>query len=171
MRISDWSSDVCSSDLVAKASHAGQYSAQPTISRIFVKSFVPILLHGKAWQRDRRFEDANLFGLEQSGQPGGRRQDEFGLFGEMRAQQEALGHDCDILRSDNLAEQLLDVLMNVAQMPAVDQAMPRRLESVQREASVGEMGSRRSEEHTSELQSLMRISYAVFCLKKKKKNK
>src|SRR3546814_6754424 len=33
--------------------------------------------------------------------------------------------------------------------------------------------SRRSEEHTSELQSLMRISYAVFCLKKKinKKNK
>src|SRR3546814_6997749 len=28
---------------------------------------------------------------------------------------------------------------------------------------------RRSEEHTSELQSLMRISYAVFCLKKKKK--
>src|SRR3546814_2815914 len=32
-------------------------------------------------------------------------------------------------------------------------------------ASVG--GARRSEEHTSELQSLMRISYAVFCLKKK----
>src|SRR6056297_4350306 len=30
---------------------------------------------------------------------------------------------------------------------------------------------RRSEEHTSELQSLRRISYAVFCLKKKKKNK
>src|SRR3546814_6010090 len=29
----------------------------------------------------------------------------------------------------------------------------------------------RSEEHTSELQSLMRISYAVFCLKKKKLNK
>src|SRR3546814_9938005 len=29
--------------------------------------------------------------------------------------------------------------------------------------------SGRSEEHTSELQSLMRISYAVFCLKKKKK--
>src|SRR3546814_2113972 len=31
--------------------------------------------------------------------------------------------------------------------------------------------SRRSEEHTSELQSLMRISYAVFCLKKKTKKK
>src|SRR3546814_8226099 len=31
--------------------------------------------------------------------------------------------------------------------------------------------AQRSEEHTSELQSLMRISYAVFCLKKKKKQK
>src|SRR3546814_8494558 len=31
-------------------------------------------------------------------------------------------------------------------------------------------GADRSEEHTSELQSLMRISYAVFCLKKKKEN-
>src|SRR3546814_4876388 len=30
------------------------------------------------------------------------------------------------------------------------------------------LGNRRSEEHTSELQSLMRTSYAVFCLKKKK---
>src|SRR3546814_9420072 len=36
--------------------------------------------------------------------------------------------------------------------------------------SVGTM-QLRSEEHTSELQSLMRISYAVFCLKKKKNNK
>src|SRR3546814_7904492 len=33
------------------------------------------------------------------------------------------------------------------------------------------VGRFRSEEHTSELQSLMRISYAVFCLKKKKHNK
>src|SRR3546814_3919370 len=32
----------------------------------------------------------------------------------------------------------------------------------------GDAGDLRSEEHTSELQSLMRISYAVFCLKKKK---
>src|SRR3546814_6715746 len=38
----------------------------------------------------------------------------------------------------------------------------------------GKLGRRephRSEEHTSELQSLMRISYAVFCLKKKKKTR
>src|SRR3546814_5145022 len=42
-----------------------------------------------------------------------------------------------------------------------------------RDACDGRVGiragnARRSEEHTSELQSLMRISYAVFCLKKKK---
>src|SRR3546814_5208346 len=36
--------------------------------------------------------------------------------------------------------------------------------------AIGDQGNQpRSEEHTSELQSLMRISYAVFCLKKKKK--
>src|SRR3546814_5604466 len=35
--------------------------------------------------------------------------------------------------------------------------------------NLGAFTSLRSEEHTSELQSLMRISYAVFCLKKKKK--
>src|SRR3546814_8353925 len=34
-----------------------------------------------------------------------------------------------------------------------------------------DVARRRSEEHTSELQSLMRISYAVFCLKKKKKTR
>src|SRR3546814_6491412 len=33
--------------------------------------------------------------------------------------------------------------------------------------AVGEVDQRRSEEHTSALQSIMRISYAVFCLKKK----
>src|SRR3546814_3860195 len=38
-----------------------------------------------------------------------------------------------------------------------------------REFRSAPIGALRSEEHTSELQSLMRISYAVFCLKKKKK--
>src|SRR3546814_8102387 len=49
----------------------------------------------------------------------------------------------------------------------------RRVEEGNGEA-IGDVGAllwRRSEEHTSELQSLMRISYAVFCLKKKKKPK
>src|SRR3546814_5963418 len=45
-------------------------------------------------------------------------------------------------------------LMSIGSMPAVTDFRP----------------SLRSEEHTSELQSLMRISYAVFCLKKQKKN-
>src|SRR3546814_5142226 len=45
---------------------------------------------------------------------------------------------------------------------AISQAVARRFARVK---------SGRSEEHTSELQSLMRISYAVFCLKKKKKTK
>src|SRR3546814_10036307 len=42
---------------------------------------------------------------------------------------------------------------------------------VQSEVNRGRDHGFRSEEHTSELQSLMRISYAVFCLKKKKRNK
>src|SRR3546814_4980626 len=40
-----------------------------------------------------------------------------------------------------------------------------------RPSRAGRRMTLRSEEHTSELQSLMRISYAVFCLKKKKKIK
>src|SRR3546814_944089 len=47
-----------------------------------------------------------------------------------------------------------------------------RLEAEVAEARVGQLVGHaevRSEEHTSELQSLMRTSYAVFCLKKKKK--
>src|SRR3546814_7713515 len=49
----------------------------------------------------------------------------------------------------------------LARGPAVgDEQAQRRIERVLRAG--------RSEEHTSELQSLMRISYAVFCLKKKK---
>src|SRR3546814_9657439 len=38
------------------------------------------------------------------------------------------------------------------------------------ESTVADFHNTRSEEHTSELQSLMRISYAVFCLKKKKQH-
>src|SRR3546814_12127620 len=49
---------------------------------------------------------------------------------------------------------------------------PRRRRTTRRPARDRRASSRpRSEEHTSELQPLMRISYAVFCLKKKKKYK
>src|SRR3546814_18621150 len=46
-----------------------------------------------------------------------------------------------------------------------------RIRPLRRLGKLGhDMRRRRSEEHTSELQSLMRISYAVFCLKKKNNN-
>src|SRR3546814_4776585 len=47
----------------------------------------------------------------------------------------------------------------------VSELLPLLWKSPAEKAAAGQ----RSEEHTSELQSLMRISYAVFCLKKKKK--
>src|SRR3546814_5732596 len=55
--------------------------------------------------------------------------------------------------------------------------LPLSYRNYRRELAAGRRGedlaasSLRSEEHTSELQSLMRISYAVFCLKKKKQKK
>src|SRR3546814_4995194 len=55
---------------------------------------------------------------------------------------------------------------DVEQEDAVDRLAPARFGRVDRDGSTV---AERSEEHTSELQSLMRISYAVFCLKKKKK--
>src|SRR3546814_7213272 len=59
--------------------------------------------------------------------------------------------------------------------PATVDAPPVAAASWQRNFATGlatnVLNPKRSEEHTSELQSLMRISYAVFCLKKKKKYK
>src|SRR3546814_13344699 len=51
----------------------------------------------------------------------------------------------------------------------LDPAAVRNVEHREQRVAVGQR--HRSEEHTSELQSLMRISYAVFCLKKKKNKK
>src|SRR3546814_5783500 len=48
-------------------------------------------------------------------------------------------------------------------------ARARRPQRLAKLARVARLSLWRSEEHTSELQSLMRISYAVFCLKKKNK--
>src|SRR3546814_14306078 len=53
-------------------------------------------------------------------------------------------------------------------MAGVEQQLHRR--AARRHQGVDVPGALRSEEHTSELQSLMRTSYAVFCLKKKKKS-
>src|SRR3546814_2464637 len=53
----------------------------------------------------------------------------------------------------------------VLRLPHEGQVAPAKLDDMS--AAVDELGGR-SEEHTSELQSLMRISYAVVCLKKNK---
>src|SRR3546814_1145006 len=70
---------------------------------------------------------------------------------QVREQVEVLEHHAD------LAANLVDLLEIVGQFQPVDDDLPPLM-------------LLRSEEHTSELQSLMRISYAVFCLKKKTYN-
>src|SRR3546814_2671282 len=56
--------------------------------------------------------------------------------------------------------------LTASAQPVAQLTLPRRRCNVTPQAVAEHAG--RSEEHTSELQSLMRISYAVFCLKKKK---
>src|SRR3546814_8865995 len=106
MRISDWSSDVCSSDLL-RAAIAAQRDLQTRIDGI---------------ARDAREHDESVAALT-----------------------ERLG-----IAASGGGVTLLE-------------GMRARLSAARSTASV-----LRSEEHTSELQSLMRTSYAVFCLKKKK---
>src|SRR3546814_3079922 len=85
-------------------------------------------------------------------------------------------------REGRMAEGILagaDALIAQLQLPD-EEAQARNAEAArllaERDRGTGPAGffwiicSARSEEHTSELQSLMRISYAVFCLKKKKDN-
>src|SRR3546814_6800088 len=115
MRISDWSSDVCSSDLIGFG-HAPELQHSDTI-----------------------------FGSE------------------------CLGHRPGDGRAPNHeALEIADPRPRSVEMSEV-QGPDRRHTTRKGDAlfvdQVGKTG--RSEEHTSELQSLMRISYAVFCLKKK----
>src|SRR3546814_8677320 len=113
MRISDWSSDVCSSDL-------GGIGA------------------GDEPGRDRRqvIAEAALV-LEAGAKPRGGEE-----VGELR--QDAAGQEDAALRA-------------IAQRHVAGEAAEEEAEALEGEAA-------RSEEHTSELQSLMRTSYAVFCL-------
>src|SRR3546814_6952590 len=116
MRISDWSSDVCSSDLLPEAAATGFAQVADYRERVLGASAVPTL---KA-----RAEQASA--MLSSAQP-----------------EPALA--------------LLQQTLSDASALPPDEPLRIRLE----------MNHARSEEHTSELQSLMRISYAVFCLKQK----
>src|SRR3546814_6491824 len=113
MRISDWSSDVCSSDLDAR--------------RIGAEEGVTEEDNGDDHQR--RAERA-----------------------PRRLQQQ---HHADAGDDDVLGVEVVRPLREFL------------VEEIEIEAAGGGDHRERSEEHTSELQSLMRISYAVFCLKKK----
>src|SRR3546814_9697011 len=115
MRISDWSSDVCSSDL----------------------PFVAI------------FKELGLV-VDQ-------------LLARFSRKFEIRALDDRIHRAGFLAETTIDALRHVDVVARCAAAAVCPRFSLDRNRL-------RSEEHTSELQSLMRISYAVFCLKKKKKN-
>src|SRR3546814_10686098 len=78
--------------------------------------------------------------------------------------------DTTLFRSQ-LAEETVHFISSI-EAAGDDLVMPAALVAakacvVPEEVVVGEVEARRSEAHTSELQSLMRTSYAVFCLKKK----
>src|SRR3546814_5207390 len=78
------------------------------------------------------------------------------------------------LRFGHLRRRLHPVRRRQTQQPAAQAVRlshaARSVRAVVQTRCTSELNPPRSEEHTSELQSLMRISYAVFCLKKKKTN-
>src|SRR3546814_6715651 len=136
MRISDWSSDVCSSDLLCKAQGGSEIkAAEPP---------------GKT---DQTRHDADLtmkalrHQLEHRAIADAQRQHCYDEEDQSERHCGGPGADGDQRRGCNRVHQRQG--SNAAE--AVGKCAPQR----------------RSEEHTSELQSLMRISYAVFCLKKK----
>src|SRR3546814_6988855 len=80
------------------------------------------------------------------------------------------------MRDDLMAEEIeVDPFfrappLRAAEQPAIEGARGGEIVDGKGEVE-GRQGHGRSEEHTSELQSLMRKSYAVFCLKKKRKER
>src|SRR3546814_6938263 len=132
MRISDWSSDVCSSDL----------SAQPLVGacghRRAAIEDVHIIFEGEAL----------IFEHPHRGASGGMRD------ADHRARGVGQHRDIDGVLGHQVGDELV----------AVDRVELIGLLEIHPE----EFARYKSEEHTSELQSLMRNSYDVFCLKKKK---
>src|SRR3546814_10683692 len=133
MRISDWSSDVCSSDLgMMSAVYLTQYAA-PTV-RKWVKPMLEIL----------------------AGVP----TVVYGYFAALTVAPALRNFAVAIGIPNASTESALaaGVVMGVMIIPFVSSMADDSINAV----------PQRSEEHTSELPSLMRISYAVFCLKKHK---
>src|SRR3546814_3194424 len=135
MRISDWSSDVCSSDLAA-ARRAAE-AAPPSIAE-------QLLL-----------EVERSAGAVAALRPTFRR----GI--GLEALQQALGALAVLQILEGRRGILQLILQHAFEVRLVRDIMPGA-GHLDRHGDAG-----RSEEHTSELQSLMRNSYAVFCLKKK----
>src|SRR3546814_6135573 len=137
MRISDWSSDVCSSDLDGKLANVFVCTAN-----IDAADGGGRIVDGNRKVLAARLSDAKFFY-------------ETDLKVPLDAQAEKLGQ---IVFHDKLGT-VADKVERVARLA-------RRLV----EDGIVPPGApaKRSEEHTSELQSLMRRSYAVICLKKKK---
>src|SRR3546814_2230751 len=78
----------------------------------------------------------------------------------------SIGEDGYVTISDRKKDVIISGGENVSSIEVEDALFSH--DAVAEVAVIGVPDERRSEEHTSELQSLMRISYAVFCLKKKK---
>src|SRR3546814_9418583 len=148
MRISDWSSDVCSSDL-----HAHDLAGESAIDRKVIGGDLDVrgvadLDEGDVARGDARFDEQFV----------AERHDLHDLFARIHIA--AQGVDEQIV--DDAARRRADFGAREPAFGAADRLLIDRHFSPQLAA--------RSEEHTYELQSLLRISSAVFCLKKKKKN-
>src|SRR3546814_4734811 len=76
---------------------------------------------------------------------------------------------CRMLRFSPLSDDEMETVLR-AELPDADVHEIAALIAAGEGSPGRALGLSRSEEHTSELQSLMRISYAVFCLKTKKHN-
>src|SRR3546814_6604238 len=135
MRISDWSSDVCSSDLQGHQQTPGS-RAQESTGRLADEE-------GGGGARDQ----------EQQRQPPWRGQQ------HQRFDRRAGARTLDV----PVPAYVVHAHVVEDQQAEGADANPVQVVAAGRRGLHGE----RSEEHTSELQSLMRISYAVFCLKKK----
>src|SRR3546814_996979 len=145
MRISDWSSDVCSSDL----SNIGSLEDLPGHSIAFQNSASTSAYFVPATELLERGLPMEIL-LSPMDRPAA------GSVGYLFARSEL-----------NISTWVDKRLVDAGVMSNLDWDNPRRMPPAYR-ASMKIIYQTRSEEHTSELQSLMRTSYAVFCLKKKK---